>query len=301
MLFQFPAGEASKTRETWYQLTDQMLKAGYGRDAAVVALGGGVVGDLAGFLAATYLRGVPYVQVPTSLLAMIDSSVGGKTGIDTDQGKNLVGAFHQPAVVVADLATLTSLPAAHVSAGMAEAVKHGVIANAQYLSELVADSDKILDGEPEALFRTVKGSVEIKAAVVSEDERESGKRATLNFGHTVAHALEAATEFRLLHGEAVAAGMLAEADLGVAMGITSCNVPKTILEALRSMRLPSEARTGKTEGDLLALVRQDKKGRRNAVRFALPVTVGSMAPSEDGSWTHAAPESAITGVLSRFS
>jgi 3-dehydroquinate synthase len=299
-LLAFPAGEQSKTRETWRELTDGMLSAEYGRDAAVVALGGGVVGDLAGFVAATYLRGVPCIQVPTSLLAMIDSSVGGKTGVDTDYGKNLVGAFHQPAVVIADITTIATLPSAHVSAGMAEALKHGVIADAVYLAQLAGDAGEILERDPAALFRAVKRSVEIKAAVVSEDESERGKRATLNFGHTIAHVIEAAMDFRVLHGEAVALGMMAEADLGVAVGITAPDLPPTVREAVCSLHLPTELSTEQDGEKLLALMRQDKKGRKGAVRFALPRELGIMARGEDGSWTHKVPESEIEHILSRF-
>jgi 3-dehydroquinate synthase len=210
----FPAGEWNKTRETWSALTDQLLAAGIGRDGAVVAVGGGVVGDVAGFVAATVLRGIPYVQVPTTLLAMIDSSIGGKTGVDTVHGKNLVGAFHQPRAVIADVNTLTTLPPVHRSAGMAEALKHGFIADAIYLESLVRDRDRILDAEPGALLETVRRSVEIKAAVVADDERELGRRAILNFGHTVGHAIETVCGYEILHGEAVAMGMIVEAELG---------------------------------------------------------------------------------------
>jgi 3-dehydroquinate synthase len=300
-LYEFPAGEGSKTRETWRAISDQMLDAGLGRDAAVVALGGGVAGDLAGFVAATYLRGVPCVQVPTSLLAMIDSSVGGKTGVDTDYGKNLVGAFHQPAVVVADMATLTTLPPAHISAGMAEAVKHGVIADAEYFAHMVAETERILERDTGVLFQVVKRSVEIKAEVVSEDESERGRRAILNFGHTVAHALEAASKFRLLHGEAVALGMIAEADLGVTLKITSDGVPAALINALSGLRLATGTRTAEHGDVLLDAMKLDKKGRQGAVRFALPSALGEMARTSDGKWTHTAPEAEIRKILERFS
>lgn len=299
-LLEFPPGEQSKTRETWHELTDAMLRAGYGRDTAVVALGGGVVGDLGGFVAATYLRGVPCIQVPTSLLAMIDSSVGGKTGVDTGYGKNLVGAFHQPAVVVADIATIATLAPAHISAGMAEALKHGVIADAEYLASLASDASRILERDSTALFRAIKRSVEIKATVVGEDESERGKRATLNFGHTIAHVIEAATDFRILHGEALALGMVAEADLGLAVGITAPDVGAAVRQAVCNLRLPTELSTRRDVEILLALMRQDKKVRGGAVRFALPRVLGSMARAQDGSWTHMVPESEIEHILGRF-
>src|SRR6185503_408422 len=182
---------------------------------------GGVVGDVAGFVAATYLRGVPYVQIPTSLLAMIDSSIGGKTGVDAPAGKNLVGVFHQPQLVVADLDVLATLAPMQLSAGMAEALKHGVIADAAYFELLEREFRAVLSGDLTLIERVVHRSVEIKAQVVARDERESGVRAVLNFGHTVAHAIEAVAKFESSHGEAVAVGMAFEARLGEALGVTA--------------------------------------------------------------------------------
>src|SRR5213593_2640865 len=205
-LLEFPAGEWNKTRETWALLSDRMLAAQIGRDSAVIALGGGVVGDVAGFVAATYLRGIPCVQVPTTLLAMIDSSIGGKTGVDVPAGKNLLGAFHQPRLVVADLDALGSLAPAQLAAGMAEAVKHGVIADREYFAFLERECPTVAKqaAPPDVVERLVRRSVEIKAEVVAADEREAGRRAILNFGHTVGHAIEATAKFDVLHGEAVA-------------------------------------------------------------------------------------------------
>jgi 3-dehydroquinate synthase len=208
-LITFPAGEWNKTRETWSALSDRLLAARFGRDGVVLALGGGVVGDVAGFVAATYLRGVPWVQVPTTLLAMIDSSIGGKTGVDVVQGKNLLGAFHQPRLVVADLDVLATLPGPQLVAGMAEAIKHGVIADADYCDLLAREQPAIVARDLAALERVVVRSVEVKAEVVSADERETGRRAVLNFGHTVGHAVEATSGYALLHGEAVASGVRA--------------------------------------------------------------------------------------------
>ena len=212
-LFDFPAGEAHKTRESWAELTDAMLAAGLGRDAAVLALGGGVTGDLAGFVAATYMRGVPLVQLPTSLLAMIDSSVGGKTGVDTPAGKNLVGAFH-PAAAGGGRHGGAAHAARRRSCarGWRRRIKHGAIADAGYL-EWIEPSAR---ADPRGWSRRASStlilrSVEIKAAVVARDEREAGPRKTLNFGHTIGHAVEALSGFRLLHGEAVAIGMVVEA------------------------------------------------------------------------------------------
>lgn len=293
----FPAGEWNKTRETWAALTDGLLKAGVGRDGAVVALGGGVAGDLAGFVAATYLRGIAYVQVPTSLLAMIDSAIGGKTGVDTAFGKNLVGAFHQPRAVVADVATLATLPPVQLAAGMAEALKHGIIADAGYFTRLLDARDRILEADPAALEAVVRGSVTIKAAIVAQDERERGRRATLNFGHTVAHALEATLGYEILHGEAVALGMLAEARLGEKLGITAAEVPRAVADALERFALPTSAPAAVDPERALEAMGHDKKKRRGTVRFALPARLGEMAGSPAEGWTVAIPEEAVRHAI----
>lgn len=299
-VFTFPAGEWNKTRETWADLTDGLLAAGLGRDAAILALGGGVVGDVAGFVAATYLRGIPYVQLPTSLLAMIDSAVGGKTGVDTKFGKNLVGAFHQPRAVIADVATLQTLPPVQVAAGMAEALKHGAIADAEYFRRLLAARQAILRRDPAALFEVVAGSIAIKAAVVSADERERGRRAILNFGHTVGHALEATLGYQILHGEAVAIGMAAEAGLGRRLGVTDADVVDALTEALAAFQLPLVPPAEIDVERALEAMRQDKKVRSGSVRFALPRRLGEMAGSVSDGWTVEAPEEEITAVLRRF-
>ncbi len=239
-LFEFPAGEWNKTRETWATLSDKLLAAQFARDSAVIALGGGVVGDVAGFVAATYLRGVPYVQVPTTLLAMIDSSIGGKTGVDVPAGKNLLGAFHQPRLVVADLDVLASLAPVQLAAGMAEAVKHGVIADAEYFAFLERERASVAAKDPEALEHLVRRSVEIKAEVVAADEREAGRRAILNFGHTVGHAIEATARFEVLHGEAVAIGMAYESRLAEALGVADRGTAERIGGLLKRYQLPLE-------------------------------------------------------------
>ena len=181
----FPTGERSKTRDTWARLTDALLQRGFGRDSGIIALGGGVAGDLAGFVAATYMRGLPYIQVPTTLLAMLDASVGGKTGVDTPEGKNLIGAFHPPVAVVADPGALATLAEREFRGGLAEAVKHGLIADREYFRWIEREADALLRRDAAALEQLVRRSVEIKAEVVSADEREAGRRAILNAGHTV--------------------------------------------------------------------------------------------------------------------
>jgi len=296
-LFEFPAGEWNKTRDTWARLCDRMLEAELGRDTAVVALGGGVVGDVAGFVAATYLRGVPYVQVPTTLLAMLDSSIGGKTGIDVPAGKNLLGAFQQPRLVVADLDALRSLPKVQLSAGMAEAVKHGVIADADYFAFLESAHADAMAGDPATIERLVRGSIEIKAAVVTADEREQGRRAILNFGHTVAHALEATAKFAILHGEAVAIGMTYEARLAETLGIAASGTAHRIRAVLERLALPLERPGDAAVSDLLAAMRLDKKARAGAVRFALPHAIGTMHGDARAGWTVSAPEDVIRATL----
>jgi 3-dehydroquinate synthase len=283
-LFTFPAGERNKTRETWASLSDRMLAAHFGRDCAVIALGGGVVGDVAGFVAATYLRGVPLVQVPTSLLAMIDSSIGGKTGVDAAAGKNLLGAFHQPRLVVADLELLGSLSTGQLAAGLAEAVKHGVIADAEYFHFLERDHARILAKDAPSLERVVRRSVEIKAAIVAQDEREAGRRAILNFGHTIGHAIEATSKYEVLHGEAVAMGMVYEAQLAESLGIAGAGTAQRIAGLLERFRLPVERPESRVE-ELIEAMRGDKKARAGAIRFALPQTIGTVYGDVARGWT----------------
>lgn len=295
-LLEFPAGEWNKTRETWAALSDRMLARQFGRDAAVIALGGGVVGDVAGFVAATYLRGVPCVQVPTTLLAMIDSSIGGKTGVDVPAGKNLLGAFHQPRLVLADLDALASLSAQQLAAGMAEAVKHGVIADAAYFATLERDAGAIAAREPGALERVVARSVELKAGVVAADEREAGCRAILNFGHTVGHAIEATAKFAALHGEAVAIGMAFEARLAEALSIAEPGTAAHICRMLARYGLPLELPETATADALIAAMQLDKKSREGTVRFALPQAIGRMY-GDGRSWTVAAPVDLVREIL----
>jgi 3-dehydroquinate synthase len=299
LVFTIPAGEVYKTRDTWAMLTDGMLEAGFGRDTTIVALGGGVVGDLAGFVAATYMRGVPYVQIPTTLLAMIDASVGGKTGVDTPVGKNLVGAFHQPAVVIADIMTLSSLPIEHLRAGAAEAIKHGVIADAGYFNavrEIVPQLGSSSIDEA-AMLDLVARSIEIKADVVNRDERESGVRKTLNFGHTIGHAVESASGFSLLHGEAVAIGMVYESALAERIGVAEAGTASRVREAVRAAGLPETRPASVSVDAVLHSARGDKKARAGRVEYALPTTVGHMAAADRG-WAIPVSDAAVREVLS---
>lgn len=219
-LLVLPAGEEHKNVDTWRKVIDTLTAMGARRDASIVALGGGVIGDLAGFAAASYMRGIRFVQAPTTLLAQVDASVGGKTAVNHPAGKNLIGAFHQPLAVVIDCDTLETLPEREYTAGLAEVVKYGVIRDARFLEWLEENTDAIKARKTEAVLEMISRSVKNKAEVVVADERESGVRATLNFGHTFAHALETQTGYtRYLHGEAVAIGMMAATRLSEALAV----------------------------------------------------------------------------------
>ncbi len=296
-----PPGEAHKTRDTWAAVTDQLLAAGCGRDTTVVALGGGVVGDLAGFVAATYLRGVPVVQVPTTLLAMVDASVGGKTAVDTPAGKNLVGAFHPPAAVLLDPELLGTLPAADLAAGAAEALKHGVIASAPHFDDVAALLPALARGRPDGatlarLAAAVGDSVAIKAAVVADDPREHGRRKVLNFGHTVGHAVESAGGYALRHGEAVAVGMVAEAAIAERLGVARAGTAARVRAACAAGGLPVALPPGPAPAVVLAATRSDKKARAGRVEYALPTHVGGMAAA-DGRWAVPVDDGLVLEVL----
>jgi 3-dehydroquinate synthase len=295
LLLRFPAGEEHKNRATWARLTDAMLAAGCGRDTAVLALGGGVTGDLAGFVAATYLRGVPVVQVPTSLVAMIDSAIGGKTGVDTEAGKNLVGAFHPPALVVVDPEATATLARPQRAQGLVEALKHGAIVDAPYFDALESDLPALLAGEPAATENAVLRSVEIKASVVAEDEREGSRRQILNFGHTVGHALEAASGYGLSHGESVALGMVLEARLGERLGVTAAGTAERLEGAVRALGLASRPAPGTNVSAVLGFLGADKKRRAGKARYVLLEELGRVSSGE--GWSHAVEVDEVRALL----
>jgi 3-dehydroquinate synthase len=290
-----PPGEDSKTRETWGELTDELLARQFGRDSGLVGLGGGVVGDLTGFVAATYLRGIPYLLAPTTLLAMVDASIGGKTGVNAPPGKNLIGAFHPPAGVLADPLVLQTLPDREYCGGLVEAVKHGLVADAQYFEWMESNVERILAREPDTVTHLVRRSVEIKAAVVSEDEHESGRRAILNAGHTVGHALEQASQYRLSHGEAVSLGLVAECALAERMSIAAPGLHSRVERLLSRFGLPIRGRSPLDLDSLLRLMGSDKKNRKRRVHFAPVQAVGRM--SQDTGWTLPAAEADIEAAL----
>lgn len=295
-LFSFPEGEASKTRATWADLTDALLDAGYGRDSAVVAVGGGVTTDLAGFVAATFMRGVPVVQVPTSYLAMIDASVGGKTGVDVPRGKNLVGAFHAPALVMVDPAVLITLSRDERAQGLVEAFKHGAALDAGYFERLSMDVAALLDAEPSAAFEAVAHSVELKARVVEADEREGGYRQVLNLGHTLGHALEAASEYRMGHGTAVAAGMVLEAEVGERLGVTEPGTRAKLEQGLAGLALPDPPALDPAR--VMGYLATDKKARGGRPRYVLLRRLGQADPS--GGWSREVDTSIVEEVLDAY-
>jgi 3-dehydroquinate synthase len=296
-VFAFQAGESRKTRETWALVSDAMLEAGLGRDAAVIAFGGGVPGDLGGFVAATYMRGLPLVQVPTTLLAMIDSSVGGKTGVDAPAGKNLVGAFHQPHCVIIDPDLLQTLPDGELRAGMAEAVKHGAIADAAYLEWIERSAEELLAGDPEALCRLIVRSVEIKAETVGRDETETGPRKMLNFGHTLGHAVEALSGYALLHGEAVAIGMVEEARIGERIGVTAAGTASRLRQVLSRLGLPTSLPIEMSAEEAIGFTHTDKKAREGRVQYALIEGIGSPAVGRDGRYGTPVADETVLEVL----
>jgi 3-dehydroquinate synthase len=269
-----PHGEQAKSWETLNRVFDALLEARCGRDTLIVALGGGVIGDLAGFAAAVYQRGVAFVQVPTTLLAQVDSSVGGKTAINHALGKNMIGAFHQPRAVISDVATLDTLPERELRAGLAEVIKHGLTLDAAFVEWLERNIEVLRARQREPLIHAVRRSCELKARIVAEDERESGARALLNFGHTFGHAIEAATGYGpWLHGEAVAAGMVMAAELSALMGHLRKIEVSRVRELLKRAGLPVNGPAVAPER-LLELMTLDKKAAKGRTRFVVLEAIG---------------------------
>ncbi|MBI2138772.1 3-dehydroquinate synthase [Candidatus Woesearchaeota archaeon] len=275
-ILSFPQGETSKNLKTYGLLAEGAYKIGADRKSAIIALGGGVVGDMAGFVAATYMRGIPYLQIPTTLLAMVDSSIGGKAGVDLSKGKNIMGAFYQPKAVFIDIKLLKELPAAQLKNGLAEVIKHGLIADKELFSSVQKNLKKIFAKNEGVLLDIIKRNCEIKGAIVQEDEREQGKRALVNYGHTVGHALEAITHFKkFFHGEAISIGMAAAGRIAMHSGI----FPKPSLDAqnnlLREAGLPVQIPPGISIDGMIELTHQDKKTVDGAIRMVLLKSIGT--------------------------
>lgn len=275
-------GEPAKTASAWLAIVERLAEIGAQRDATVVALGGGVVGDLAGFAAASYMRGIRVVQAPTTLLAQVDAAIGGKTGFNLAAGKNLVGAFHQPAAVVIDVELLATLDAREYRAGLAEVVKYGCIRSSAMLNRLGSRVDALNARQPGTLADIVAESVRHKVEVVEADEREAGQRALLNFGHTFGHALETATGYRrFLHGEAVAIGMCLAARFSAALGLLPTDAAERLERLLEALGLPTAAPDDIAAGRLIELMQLDKKNRAGRLRLVLLEAEGRAVVRDD--------------------
>ena len=276
---ELPDGEAAKSLDSLRDIFDALLPAGMTRQSGLIALGGGVVGDIAGYAAASILRGIRFVQIPTTLLAMVDSSVGGKTGINHAAGKNLIGAFHQPTGVVVDPAVLSTLPIEEFRAGFAEVIKYGVIYDADLFAFLEDNLEAIFQRQPQPLLHILERSIAIKAEVVGIDETETGLRAILNYGHTIGHAIEAATHYRQWrHGEAVAMGMVAANRLAALRGMLGAapDLETRVSTLCHRAGLPTSIPPDLTPEVLLPPMRKDKKVRDSKLRFVLPTRIGSV-------------------------
>ncbi|MDE0028640.1 MAG: 3-dehydroquinate synthase [Deltaproteobacteria bacterium] len=270
-----PEGEAYKNTASLGLIYDALVEHRFDRSATLIALGGGVIGDVTGFAAATFLRGIGYVQIPTTLLAQVDASVGGKTAVNHEQGKNLIGAFHQPRLVVIDLDTLRTLPRREYAAGMAEVIKYGIIEDAAFFVFLEQEMDALLRIDANAVEHAVATSCRIKAGVVEQDERETDRRAILNFGHTIGHALEAFTGYeRFLHGEAVAVGMIQAAALSAGQGLCSAAELRRIEALVRRADLPWRIPDDIALEDLIAGMALDKKSHAGKIKFVLCEGIG---------------------------
>jgi 3-dehydroquinate synthase len=283
-LFEMPAGESAKTVRTWESLSEALLAASFGRDTTIVALGGGVTGDVAGFVAATYMRGVPYVHIPTTVVAMVDSSIGGKTGVNTHAGKNLIGAFHHPSAVIVDPTCLTTLDERELRAGMAEVLKHGIILDAQYFDDVVRVLPSIIAsrGASPPMAGIILRSIQLKGGVVASDEREAGLRKILNFGHTIGHAIESLSNYSILHGEAIAIGMCIEARMAEQQGVASAGTTATVCNAMQRADLPTARPPHMSGTAILDAAASDKKARAGTLELALPERIGRMAGAASG-------------------
>lgn len=277
LLLSFPPGEKSKNQKTKQYIENEMLRNQCGRDSLCLAVGGGVVGDLTGFIAATYMRGVPFIQIPTTLLAMVDSSVGGKTGINTAYGKNLIGAFWQPQMVLVDFQCLKSLPHKQLVNGLIEAIKVFLTNDAKSFRLIAKNLDKILQGEEKILKKIIANAIKIKADIVRQDEKENnGVRMILNFGHTIGHALEQLSGYKLLHGYAVALGILAEAKISVLMGFLSPQKYVMIESLLERLGISGKDLKKYDINKIIAATKLDKKAKQGNVRYILLSDIGNI-------------------------
>jgi len=284
LLIDFPAGEMQKTREIKTEIEDRMLEAGFGRDSALIALGGGVVGDIAGYVAATYTRGIPYIQVPTTLVACVDSSIGGKTAVDTPHGKNLIGSFYQPEAVIIDIKTLTTLGPEEIREGLAEIIKYGIIADYELFELIEQKSEDIFNYNIELLSLIVEKCCRIKGDVVENDEKESNLRKILNFGHTIGHAIENHSNYTLTHGNSISIGMVLEGRIAVNLGIWSAEDLERVRLVFIAAGLPVEIPFDIDPEKLISSMKIDKKSRAGVIEMSLPEAIGKIY-SIDGKYS----------------
>ena len=296
LLLDFPAGEMQKTREVKSNIEDSMLNAGIGRDSAIIALGGGVVGDLAGYVAATYNRGIPYIQIPTTLVSCVDSSIGGKTAVDTPHGKNLIGAFYQPKSVIIDVNTLTTLGAEELREGLAEVIKYGIIADYELFELIEKRSEDIFAYDIELLSFIINKCCRIKGDVVENDEKESNLRKILNFGHTIGHAIENHSNYTLTHGNSISIGMVLEGRIAVNLGIWSEEDLERVRSVFIQTGLPVELPFDVEPEKLITSMKIDKKSRGGIIEMSLPEAIGKIYQI-DGKYAVKIDDEIIAGIL----
>jgi len=297
-VIEFPAGDSNKTRSTKEKIEDSLLKTGAGRDWVIVALGGGVTGDIAGFTASTFMRGIDWINIPTSLLSMVDASLGGKTGVNTPSGKNLIGTFHNPVAIIISETFLQTLPHLEWLNGIAEIIKHAVIMDRKFFEFL----ERVLPIGPHSnrkiIRKIIRRSIEIKKSIVKQDERELSIRSILNFGHTVGHAIEKSSEYKISHGRAVATGILVEAAISMELGLFPRSSFKRLTELLIQAGFKSLVQK-KFSSDLIYFMRTDKKKRMGKINFVLIKDIGKVY-SNKNLFTFEVPEKTLKKVLNRF-
>ncbi len=299
-IFVFPSGEKSKTRQTKEFVEDSMLKMGFRRDCCVIALGGGVVTDLAGFLAGTYGRGVPFINYATTLLSAADASVGGKTAVDTPLATNLIGLFNQPKKVYIDIDTWKTLPRRQLSSGLCETIKHACLGDVELFEFLEKHIEKIFEGDVEACEYIAKKNCEIKYKVVMQDEKESGLREILNLGHTVGRAIETVSDYRLLHGEALSIGMIAQVNLGAELGFISKENANRVENLLKRAGLPTEIPEYISKEDLVKKLYTDKKVRNGKLRFVFQREIGDVMCFGENIFAKEISEDEISKILQKM-
>lgn len=296
LLLSFVPGEKSKNYQTKHLLEEQMIQHHCNRDTLILALGGGVVGDLAGFIASTYMRGVPYIQIPTTLLAMVDSSVGGKTSINTHQGKNLIGAFWQPSCVVTDLNCLMTLSQEYLINGLVEAIKMFMTNDANHLNDLINNINNILQKDISILKNIVEQAIKIKVDIVSQDEKESNQRMILNFGHTIGHALEKMTDYTMLHGYAVALGILVESKISQLSGFLSNEEFLIVQQLFSKLNISGSQLKNMNFDEIIQATKADKKIKSGHVRYVLLKKLGQVC-QENNTFAHPVSDEMVKNAL----